>query len=50
MAYRTAELPPVDLDEFAKIPFFDRMKLLQLHWVQHGFGTPNNKVYAFEVR
>ncbi len=42
MGYRTAELPPVGLDEFATIPFFERMKLLQLHWVEHGFGTPKN--------
>ena len=42
MGYRTAELPPVELDEFAKIPFFERMKLLQLHWVEQGFGTPKN--------
>jgi len=40
MGYRTAELPPVDLDEFQKIPFLPRMKLLQLHWVEAGFGTP----------
>lgn len=40
MGYRTAELPPVELDEFAKIPFLQRMKLLQLHWVEAGFGTP----------
>lgn len=40
MGYRTAELPPVDLDEFASIPFLPRMKLLQLHWVEAGFGTP----------
>jgi hypothetical protein len=40
MGYRTAELPPVDLDEFPKIPFQARMKLLQLHWVEAGFGTP----------
>ena len=40
MGYRTAELPPVDIDEFAKIPFLPRMKMLQLHWVEAGFGTP----------
>ncbi len=40
MGYRTAELPPVDLDEFSNIPFLARMKLLQLHWVEAGFGTP----------
>jgi hypothetical protein len=40
MGYRTAELPPVDLDEFPKIPFLKRMRILQLHWVEAGFGTP----------
>ena len=51
MGYRTAELPDVDLDEFAKIPFFERMKLLQLHWVEHGFGTPKQTgtFYAWKI-
>ncbi len=51
MGYRTAELPPVDLDEFADIPFFERMKLLQLHWVEHGFGTPKQTgmFYAWKI-
>ena len=47
MGYRTAELPPVDLDDFAKIPFFPRMKMLQLHWVQYGFGTPKQTVMFY---
>ena len=25
MAYRTAELPPVDLDEYGKMPFFKKL-------------------------
>ncbi len=51
MGYRTAELPPVDLDEFARTPFFERMKLLQLHWVEHGFGTPKQTgmFYAWKI-
>ena len=51
MAYRTAELPPVDLDKFADIPFFERMKLLQLHWVEAGFGTPKQTgtFYAWKI-
>ncbi|MFT7649467.1 MAG: hypothetical protein ACI8Y4_004228 [Candidatus Poriferisodalaceae bacterium] len=51
MAYRTAELPPVELDEFAKIPFMERMKLLQLHWVEAGFGTPKQTgvFYAWKI-
>ena len=28
MAYRTAELPPVDLDTYDQLPFFTRMKIL----------------------
>ena len=47
MGYRTAELPPGDLDDFAKIPFFPRMKMLQLHWVQYGFGTPKQTVIFY---
>jgi len=51
MGYRTAELPDVDLDEFADIPFFERMKLLQLHWVEEGFGTPKQTgtFYAWKI-
>ena len=51
MGYRTAELPPVDLDEFANIPFFERMKILMLHWVEHGFGTPKQTTtfYAWKI-
>jgi len=51
MGYRTAELPDVDLDEFADLPFFERMKLLQLHWVREGFGTPKQTgtFYAWKI-
>ena len=51
MAYRTAELPPVDLDEFATIPVIPRMKLLMLHWVHAGFGTPKQTVtfYVWKI-
>jgi len=51
MGYRTAELPDVDLDEFEDIPFFDRMKMLMLHWVEAGFGTPKQTgmFYAWKI-
>jgi hypothetical protein len=51
MGYRTAELPPVELDKFASIPFMERMKMLQLHWVQHGFGTPKQTItfYVWKI-
>ena len=51
MGYRTAELPDVKLDEFEGIPFFDRMKMLMLHWVDHGFGTPKQTItfYVWKI-
>ena len=51
MGYRTAELPDVDLDEFEDIPFFERMKMLMLHWVEAGFGTPKQTgmFYAWKI-
>ena len=51
MGYRTAELPPVDLDEFATIPFLERMKILMLHWVEYGFGTPKQTInfYVWKI-
>ena len=29
------------------IPFFERMKMLQLHWVKYGFGTPKQTVIFY---
>ena len=51
MGYRTSELPPVELDEFATIPFLERMKMLQLHWVEYGFGTPKQTInfYVWKI-
>src|SRR5580765_843137 len=51
MGYRTSELPPVELDQFAKIPFLERMKMLELHWVKYGFGTPKQTInfYVWKI-
>lgn len=51
MAYRTAELPPVDLDTYDQLPFFPRMKILMDHWVIAGFGTPKQTVtfYVWKI-
>lgn len=40
MGFRTAVLPDVDLETFGVRPFFERMRVLQQHWVDHGFGSP----------
>jgi len=51
MGYRNAELPDVNLDEFESIPFFERMKILMIHWVDYGFGTPKQSVtfYVWKI-
>ncbi len=43
--------PDVDPDEFLARPFFDRIKYLAAHWVDHGFGTPRvvHLIYILKV-
>jgi len=40
MGFTKPALPPVDPDTFMRQPLMHRMKVLALHWVEHGFGTP----------
>jgi uncharacterized membrane protein YkgB len=40
MGFTKPDLPPVDPDTFMQQPLMHRMKVLALHWVEHGFGTP----------
>ena len=40
MGFQQGDLPPVDPAEFESIPTLERMKLLQQHWVDYGFGAP----------
>src|SRR3974377_828183 len=40
MGFTKPDLPPVDPDTFMRQPLMDRMKVLALRWVEHGFGTP----------
>ncbi|TVR32979.1 MAG: DUF3556 domain-containing protein [Nitriliruptor sp.] len=40
MGFKQGDLPPVDPAEFESIPTLERMKLLQQHWVDYGFGAP----------
>ena len=40
MGFKQGDLPPVDPAEFESIPTLERMKLLQQHWVDFGFGAP----------
>jgi hypothetical protein len=40
MGFKTGDFPPVDLDTFLDKPLMERTKVLALHWVEYGFGTP----------
>lgn len=43
--------PDVDPDEFLARPFFERIKYLGAHWVDHGFGTPRvvHLIYILKI-
>src|ERR1700754_375735 len=40
MGFTKADFPPVDPETFLQQPLMERMKVLALHWVEHGFGSP----------
>lgn len=40
MGFTKGDLPPVDLETFLKRPLTERVKILALHWVENGSGTP----------
>src|SRR5271165_868809 len=40
MGFTKADFPPVDPERFLQQPLMERMKVLALHWVEHGFGSP----------
>ncbi|MFF3571985.1 DUF3556 domain-containing protein [Nocardia jiangxiensis] len=51
MGFKTADLPPVDAEEFLGRPFAERMRILALHWVEYGFGTAKmiHVIYLLKV-
>src|ERR1700744_1989404 len=40
MGFTKADFPPVDPGTFLQQPLMERMKVLALHLVEHGFGSP----------
>ncbi|HEY2204878.1 MAG TPA: DUF3556 domain-containing protein [Pseudonocardia sp.] len=40
MGFLNADLPDVDLAAWKDRPHLERMKILVLHWIDYGFGTP----------
>jgi hypothetical protein len=40
MGFIAGDIPPVDPDTFLDRPLLERIKILALHWVEHGGGAP----------
>jgi Transmembrane protein of unknown function (DUF3556) len=40
MGFTKANFPPVDVETFLDRPLLERTKVLALHWVDYGFGSP----------
>jgi hypothetical protein len=40
MGFINGDLPPVDIETFAEVPYFERIKVLSRHWAEYGFGSP----------
>ena len=40
MGFTKANFPPVDVETFLDKPLLERTKVLALHWVDYGFGSP----------
>jgi hypothetical protein len=51
MGYKTPDLPPVDFATYRQIPFLERMRTLQLFWVDYGFGTAKevHMLYVYKM-
>ena len=48
MGFTTGDLPPVEVETFADRPYFERIRVLAVHWGEYGFGTPK-MVHAIYV-
>ena len=40
MGFTKPDLPPVEPEQFLRKPLMERMKVLALHWVENGYGSP----------
>ncbi|MEW5807928.1 DUF3556 domain-containing protein [Mycolicibacterium litorale] len=51
MGFKEPNFPPVDLQTFLDEPLRERMRVLALHWVEYGLGSPKllHVIYALKV-
>ncbi|MDX2683501.1 DUF3556 domain-containing protein [Streptomyces sp. NY05-11A] len=40
MGFKTGDFPPVEQEAFLEQPLRERLRVLALHWVEYGFGSP----------
>ncbi|SKB09903.1 DUF3556 domain-containing protein [Aeromicrobium choanae] len=50
MGFTTADMPPVDPEQFEQMPVMDRMRMLALHWADYGFGGPKQMHALYLVK
>ncbi|MET0468121.1 MAG: DUF3556 domain-containing protein [Aeromicrobium sp.] len=50
MGFTTADMPPVDPEQFEQMPVMDRMKMLAIHWADYGFGGPKQMHVLYLVK
>ncbi len=51
MGFTTGDLPPVEAEEFLRKPLMERTRILTLHWVDYGFGSPKmlHTIYLVKI-
>lgn len=51
MSFTQLTSPAMGPEKFNALPLMERVRAAQLHWVDHGFGTPKmiNAIYLFKV-
>lgn len=40
MGFSQPDLPALDPEEFLRLPLQERLRILSINWVEHGFGSP----------
>ncbi|MFD6156965.1 DUF3556 domain-containing protein [Nocardia sp. NPDC060256] len=51
MGFTKPDLPQVDPETFLREPLMERMRVLALHWAEHGFGSPRmvHSIYILKL-
>lgn len=50
MGFTTADMPPVEPEQFEQMPVMDRMRMLAVHWADFGFGGPKQMHVLYLIK